>query len=440
MIRNRFFLRPVVLWVLLFCGTLPLVMGCSDESVLEPDTSNDTFNRYVALGNSITAGFQSNGIVDSTQEESYAVVLAEQMNTRFEIPRLRPPGCPPPVENIVLSSLNESGGTPPCNFRSSPSPTVINNVAVPSAKVIDALNNLDEDSSPNELTTFLLGGRTQVEAATELRPTFASVWLGNNDALVPALQGLRSGSDADELTDAGTFETRIARVVDSLTAAGAERGILISVAKPQFTPNFSTGQAYAAAESKINDIGSDVSSNWGGFAAQSNCTGSGADTRIPFRYGFGTLFQRALSGTSVQLNCAPSTASDSVLTPSEQGTISSRIDQYNAAISDLASENDWAYLDINPVLQALYVENAMDADPDNDLVPKFPNAPDLEDPSNGPPTFGKYFSEDGIHPSSRTHRGVAFLVIQTLNERYEDVNLPQVSIPQELQSIIESAE
>jgi lysophospholipase L1-like esterase len=342
------------------------------------------------------------------------------------------------VENIILASLDDSGGDPPCGFRSSPSPTVVNNLAVPSARVIDALTNTDEASSPNPLTTFILGGRTQVGAATELRPTFASVWLGNNDALGPALQGLPNDG---LLTDVSTFESRITQVVDSLTAAGAERGVLISVADPRFVPNFSTGQAYAAAESQINQTGSTLSPQWGSFSVDASCNGAGAQTRVPLQYGFQTLFQQALSGADVQLNCDPNTAPDPLLTPSEQNTISARVDAYNSVLSSLARDNDWAYLDINPVLQALYAANAMDADPSNDLVPKFPNFPDLQDPPSSPPTFGTYFSEDGIHPSSVTHRGVAFLVIEQLNARYDDVSLDQVSISDdELRSLLNSVQ
>ena len=56
------------------------------------------FSSYVALGNSITAGYQSGGINDSTQRLSYAVLLAKQMGTRFAYPSLVMPGCPPPSE------------------------------------------------------------------------------------------------------------------------------------------------------------------------------------------------------------------------------------------------------------------------------------------------------------------------------------------------------
>jgi phospholipase/lecithinase/hemolysin len=428
--------RLALCGVCLLAGSL-LLTACSDESLLSSEATNDTFARYVALGNSITAGFQSNGIVDSTQSASYAALLAEQMNTRFDIPALREPGCPPPVRNVFTSALDGRTG-PACSLRrASPPPTVLNNVAVPGAKVIDALRNDAPTSSPNELTTFILGGRTQVEAARQLNPTFASVWLGNNDALDAALSG-----NPDALTDASTFESQITRVVDSLVDAGADRGILVGVANPTLIPHLSPGQAYAAAESQINQFGQTLAGqnpqfSWGGYTVDASCANAGADTRIPFVYGFQSLFFQALQGQSVQLNCAPASAPDPLLTPSEQSTIVSRVQSYNATLSALADENGWAYLDINPALQALYAANASDMDPSDDLVPKFPRPPtNLQAPADNPPTFGRYFSEDGVHPSTTAHRVVTYLIIQTLNNRYEDVQLDQVSIPDEAQSLL----
>lgn len=446
MIRLLHSLRPAAWGALLLVGLLPLLAGCEDESLLAPEATSDTFTRYVALGNSITAGFQSGGIVNSTQDSSYAALLAEQMNTPFNIPRLASPGCPPPVDNILLSTLGLSGAPPTdCALRSSPIPTAINNVAVPFAQVIDALDNTDPASSPSELTTFILGGRTQVEAATAVRPTFASVWLGNNDALEPALAG-----DPGLLTDTGVFESRITRVVDSLTAAGAERGVLVSIANPRFAPHFSTGQAYAAAEPQINDLGAALAgSNWGGFSVDPSCApgASGATTRVPFMYAADSLLAPALAGRSAELVCDPGAAPEALLTPSEQNTISARVAAYNSMLSSLADENGWVYVNVNQDFEALYAANAGDADPSNDLVPKFPNVPDpqtlaaVQDPNQDPElasTFGRYFSEDGIHPSSVTHRVVAHLVIQELNAQYDDVDLPQVSVPSELEGVLPS--
>lgn len=441
--HHRLALRPGLWGILILVSLLPLLGGCSDESLIASEATSDTFSRYVALGNSLTAGFQSNGIVASTQQDAYAALLADQMNTRFEIPRLRSPGCPPPVDNIILSALSNIGGDssdPPCGLRGSPIPTSLNNVAVPGAKVIDALNNTADAASPNELTTFILGGRTQVEAATQVKPTFASVWLGNNDALGAALAG-----DTDRLTPTSTFESQITQVVDRLADAGAERGVLIGVANPVYVPNLSPGQAYAAAESQINQIGMSVagqnpSLSWGGYSVASSCEASGAGTRVPFSYGIGTLFVNALQGNAVQLNCAPNSAPDPLLTPAEQNTISTRVQAYNSVLSSLANNRGWAYVDVNPVLAALYGANAGDMDPSNDLVPKFPNPPNLQNPAESPPTFGEYFSEDGVHPSSVTHRAVAHLVIQTLNAQYDDVSLEQISIPSEIASLLDSSQ
>lgn len=438
MIRCPSLLRSVVLGIVLVMGGLTLLTGCEEESLLEPEATSDVFHRYVALGNSITAGFQSNGIVASTQEDSYAALLADQMNTQFALPRLRPPGCPPPVDNIYLASLN--GVTPSCALRASPIATTLNNVAVPGAKVIDALSNSAPTASPNELTTFILGGRTQVEAATAVRPTFASVWLGNNDALGAALNG-----NVELLTEASTFESQITQVVDSLVTAGAERGVLVGVANPTFVPNLSPGQAYAAAEAQINQIGQSIASQdpnrtWGDYDVDGSCTGTGAATRIPFAYGFGTLFTQALQNQSVQLVCDPADAPETLLTPAEQTAIISRVQTFNSILSSLAQENGWVYVDVNSTFQALYQANSEDEDPANDLVPKFPNPPNLENPEESPPSFGAYFSEDGVHPSTAGHRVVTHLIIRQLNAQYETVSLEQVSIPDEVDSLLQSEE
>jgi hypothetical protein len=62
---------------------LPLLAGChEDDSLNSPDlsTSNGLMQRYVSMGNSITAGFQSDGINDSTQHLSFAVLFADAAN------------------------------------------------------------------------------------------------------------------------------------------------------------------------------------------------------------------------------------------------------------------------------------------------------------------------------------------------------------------------
>src|SRR4051812_2313632 len=78
------------------------ITACSsDNSVVGGNSVNPLFNTYVAMGNSITAGYQSGGINDSTQMQSYAVLMARAMNTDFRVALLNKPGCPPPVDNFL---------------------------------------------------------------------------------------------------------------------------------------------------------------------------------------------------------------------------------------------------------------------------------------------------------------------------------------------------
>ncbi len=437
--------------LLLFVFVTPWLTGCSDESLTAPETQDDRFASYVALGNSITAGFQADGINQTLQQQSYAVRLADQMNTPFGVPALQDPGCPPPLTNIFppertvpLEEITPTG----CALRSSPTPTQLNNVAVPGAWIQDALtNSAAAGAHPNELTSFILGGQTQVEAAMEANPSFATVWLGNNDVLRAALIG-----DPSLATSASTFSSRYTRVLDSLKAAGANSGALASVANVTLIPNLSPGQAYAAAESRINQLGQqraandgDPDTNWGSYSVAASCASgpSATQSRISFRYGFEGLFTLALSGQDVELDCTdnrtlaeiygPGTLDQigisdlgalSVLTASETQQLVGRLQGYNTFLQSEASDRDWAYVDVNAALRALYnagVETPNDSS--DDLVPKFPNlAPDQ-------PTFGPFFSEDGVHPSSETHQVVTNLFVEAINNQYNDVSLQTIDAP-----------
>ena len=91
-----------------------LLGGCAgDERALEPErdpVGGDLFARYIAVGNSITAGFQSLGINDSTQRQSYAYLIAQQARAPFSLPLLTRPGCPPPMS--APFSTTTIAGTP----------------------------------------------------------------------------------------------------------------------------------------------------------------------------------------------------------------------------------------------------------------------------------------------------------------------------------------
>src|SRR6266540_5716321 len=147
--------RPMTRTTKLFAAAaLGMVLGasaCHNDELFRPANFvpiDPLFERYVSMGNSITAGFQSAGINDSTQQQSYAVLLARAMRSPFFAPLMNKPGCPPPFTNVFLQT-RVGGGTPTtCALRKIPAnpPPYISNAAVPGAEEIDIFNNLDTAS------------------------------------------------------------------------------------------------------------------------------------------------------------------------------------------------------------------------------------------------------------------------------------------------------
>jgi hypothetical protein len=377
--------------------------ACSD--VLEPPnpTAGHLFDRYVAMGNSITAGYQSAGINDSTQLESYAKILADSLGTSFNQPLLALPGCPPPVVNIFTLEVVGGAAAPPCALRDPEIPTVLNDVAVPGAAVLDALTNLADSSRANALTTLMLGGRTQLQATRDADPTFVTVWLGNDDILGAALSG-----DTTLITPLANFTARYGALADSLAALPSLEGAaLVGVGDVQFTPNLSLGVAYWQAK-QLNQLPPtfQVSNDCGPSALG----GVGETARVPFAYGFGVLMAGAMQGQNVTLDCL---TDPPVLDPAEVAAVSQAVTEFNAVIAQVAQAHDWVYLDPNLLL----IDQLQQGN-----IPPFPNttgAAAVDEP------FGPFFSKDGVHPSLAAHRLIAQALLSAITARYGAGATPQ---------------
>ncbi len=392
--------RPLVLAVLASAA----IVACDNEELMSPAPPVDAlFASYVALGNSITAGFQSGGINDSTQRESFANLLAQQMGTGFEIPLLASPGCPPPLVNVFTQERLVPGVACALREDQGPLPGFINNVAVPGAAVIDVFTNLDPASNPNALTTFILGGRTQIEAALDARPTFATVWSGNNDVLGAVLSG-----DASEVTDPTVFTSRYEAMMDSIDAFGLEGGALIAVVNVTNIPFLSAGAVYFGAQA-MGQLPPNPPFNIAANCAPAALGGVGEQALVPFSYGFPKI-DSALAGVPVALDCVND---DRVLNPTEVATMIGAVTAYNATITAEAAARGWAFVDINPTLGSLRAAGE---------IPLFPV-------SSGPEAvtvpFGPWLSRDGVHPSGAAHQLIAQLLIDAINAAY-GTNIPDL--------------
>jgi hypothetical protein len=390
----------------LFAAGLGLTLwaaACQSDELNSPSASpyGAMFQRYVAMGNSITAGVQSAGINDSTQKQSYALLVGNAMRgDRFFYPSLNVPGCPPPFTNIFTGARVGGAGVTgsSCFLRSAAIPPYISDVAVPGAETVDMLTNGTPNSNP--LTLLFLGGRTQVRAMMDARPTFVSVWAGNNDLLGAAELG-----DTTFATDTAAFHTSYARALDSIKATGAS-AILIAVGLGHLSNNvvlpfFSRGTTWFGAISS------------GAFApaplsVAANCAPPRGDTvLVSFAYGF-QLVAQAKGGTPTTLDCTAPPVDE----PKETRFFAALQLKYNAIIQAEATTRGWAYTDsVNTTLDSL-------ATVPGQFLP-FPNIGNPGNPNGcAANVFGAAFSCDGIHPSQATQLKIAQKVIRAINAKY----------------------
>jgi hypothetical protein len=312
------------------------------------------------------------------------------------------PGCPPPYINVFTQ---DRGGyaDDDCFLRMAPIPEFLHNVAVPGAAVIDALTNLSPDSDPNPLTTFFLGGLTQLEAAAIIRPTFTSVWIGNNDVLGAILDA--NAGDPALVTSPTEFAANYAAMMDSLDAFGSiQGGVLVGVVQAAFAPYLTQGRAYFQAAATIPLPTLTVLGNCLTDFTLVPGTNDTLWVSVPFHYG-GPIFAAAAAGSAQTLDCSV----PQVVSSAEMLNMVGSVNAYNAAIATEAADRGWAFVDPNPLLEALL------ADPT--AIRPFPAFNPL-DPQHETAPFGWALSRDGVHPSTVIHEDVADALIAAINATY----------------------
>src|SRR5436190_17657858 len=395
-------------------GFLLAAAACENDQLNRPFTTTPVdplFDRYVSMGNSITAGFQSGGINDSTQNQSYAVLLAQSMHAPFYVPFLRKPGCPPPFTNVwTQPPTRVSGGAATtCALRNIPAspPPFISNTAVPGAEVSDILNNLDSSSNANSLTQFILGGLTQAQMMERAQPTFLTIWIGNNDVLGAATSSPNAG-DTTKITSVANFQARYTAMLDTVDAVHPRGGVLIGVANVTAIPYFSQAAIYWAIKNGQGPAGVTFPAT---FTVSNNCapvvTGipgaRGDSTLVPFPYG-AALLGAAAQGAPRNLDCADTVAA--VVVPRALVLLVGAVQAYNTFIQAQAQPHGFVYFNPNTALDSLRLIPT--------AVAPFPA---IGQPCSANP-FGTAFSCDAVHPSASTHRLIAKKLRDAINSAY----------------------
>lgn len=382
--------------------------GCLLAAVLlaAPAAAQVSFDRYVALGDSLTAAFSSGGLINQVQANSYPALIDRQATGQggFEQPLVGPPGIPPLLRLVSLSPLVIA--PPGMNFGPPLNPFLqrpYDNLAVPGFEVHDVL----ESPADNPLVELILrpqgfGNASALEQALFLQPTFVSLWIGNNDALAAATSGIVI--DGVTLTPVAQFEADYRTIAGAIAASGASlvlatipnvTAIPFVTTLPPFVLNPATNEPVLVGGQPVPLIGPE-----GPLAANDFVLLTASQ---PLSMGIGIPQQ--LGGTGLPLG------TQYVLSASEAATINQRVNAYNQIIRAVAGQVGAALVDIN----AIYGEIAAEGF----------ELGGLEYTSDF--LTGGIFSYDGVHPTSFGYAFVANEFIKAINSTF-GASIPLVDL------------
>ena len=446
------------------------IASCKPEiNDFTPSSGNADFTSFVAIGNSLTAGYAAGALFKSGQEVSFARIIAQQMayaggSGHFNIPLM------PTEDGVGIAEVTETGmilrtklvmgyskdclgnvslGPVPAN----PNPDQLelykelttsvaaqgpfNNVAVPGIRIthlfipgLGLFNPFYGRFAQNPATDRL------IDEPAKVNPTFFSFWLGNNDILDYAGSGgLKPITPVEG--DVGTgFRASYTAALQTLLQV-VSKGIVANIPDVTSIPFFTTvpynaivltnqedvdalNQAYALYNQQMEANGLPYRINWA--LGPNPMVIWDRDMPLPPPY-TQFKFRQAKAGELVlltipqdSLKCARwGTAKPVpdmyVLTETEIENIKTATSQFNKIIKDNANKYDLAFIDINALLHKTATQGII-----QDGVFFTANY-----------VTGNFFSEDGIHMTPQGNALVANLFIQEINKKY-NANIPQVNI------------
>lgn len=251
--------------------------SCSEEieeevvSEVQVTAGTANFSKYVALGNSLTAGFSDGALFKEGQANSYAKLLADQFASvgggTFKIPYTNDNRGGLLASGVVITGnrLVFSNGAPtaltgtPTTEIGVPLAGPFNNLGVPGAKVFHLLApgygniaGLGTTANPYFIRFRSAAATTILADAMAQQPTFFSLWIGNNDVLSYATSGGtgvdRTGNPnpatygPNDITDPTLFANVYNTLLDGtngLTKNGA-KGVVANIPSVTALPFFTT--------------------------------------------------------------------------------------------------------------------------------------------------------------------------------------------------------
>jgi lysophospholipase L1-like esterase len=351
------------------------------------------FTTYLAVGDSLAAGYTSNSLIEAAQANSVPALLARQGSAPdFQQPLIGDPGIPPilVLQSLIPSPVIVPKSATPGQPRNAGLARPYNNLAVPGATAADALLKTTDNGGFHDL--ILRGRGSQVLQAVGSRPTFITLWIGNNDVLGAALRG--RAVDGVTLTPTATFRQVYGAIVTALRATGAPV-VAANLPDPTVIPfvttirpylvNPATGQPVVDANgNRVPLLGPSGPLSPNAFVTLAASTLLAQGTGIP----------QAAGGNGQPL------PDEVILDEAEVGIIRDHVVQNNQAIRDICGAASVPVLDVNSLLNEVATSGRVVGGVE--LTGAF--------------LTGGIFSYDGVHPTPLGYAVVANEWIRVINE------------------------
>lgn len=414
-----------------------LLAGCSVEdpvssNALVAPAGEQLFSNYVAIGNSLTAGYMDSGLLINGQMNSYPSMIAGQIGApAFDQPYIHFPGVgtttdpvnhPADAAGVLYwngSAPTVVGWTPatevPTLLLAAALPTPYHNLGVPGATLHDVMNAVDATtSSPvgnsffnfiNRVTFF---DNMSVPAVPDVSPAYETAsmfggciakgprlltcWVGNNDILGSAL----AGTDL-AITPTPQFQAEYTALISSLAGGLVQRNGFPSTIILANIPSISTIAHFIPRdflETPANEGGLGILWPWGYEEA---------DTEMLTLSGLSWLQNTDNQGTPVP--------GGYTLSAGEVSNIDTAVATFNGIISGVADAVNASGFATCGVMDANTLLAAQSTPAKTHFM--FLVGAGISVPNAAATTM---FSLDGIHPNNHGYAIVANGFIEKINE------------------------
>lgn len=333
-----------------------LFAACSEDTpVADPSFGDVNPEVYVAVGNSLTAGYTNGALYESAQVYSYPNLIAQALGTsEFVQPIIPDPGTGNKMSLAALSptpSITFNGTT--LNAPANLSHTYpYHNLGLPGAVFYDALDTTDiverGTSRMNPFYSLIMRnqqvfGKNLIEQAIRRAPTVLTFWLGNNDVLGYAASGGTRGSNTGlggfppltRPTEEMAFTAMVKNAFALLAANLPNTKIVIgNIPDPVIAPFFNTVPRNIPGLSPTGEVYYVTSSNTVGTVTATDFLT--LEAQAAFLQGFGS------SG-----NPLPSRY---VLDATEVEIARAAVKSYNAILATEAAKHGFALADMNALM------------------------------------------------------------------------------------------